>query len=290
MSLNDIDLTEVWGQIYIEGRLVSACEGRVSAFDRGLLHGDGVYETVRVYAGKPFMLDAHLRRMAHGCSAIGLTAPDAKDIEEGVRLVLQANGLKEEAYLRITVTRGATGKLWHDLACAKPSLVIIAKPYAAPNFGDGLRLVVSRFRTDERSPLSGIKQIGILPKIMARAEALRADANDVILLDTRGFVSEATSSNAFWVREERLFTPSLTCGILDGITRAIVMEIAKGEGIPVVEGEFALDDLYAAEEVFLTSSTWEIAPVRSVDGTAFPGAAGPVTQRLTELYRRRTSV
>ncbi|HUV05859.1 MAG TPA: aminotransferase class IV [Armatimonadota bacterium] len=287
MSGDNTGLTEAWGQVYINGRLIPADEAAVSAFDRGFLYGDGVYETLRVYAGKPFMLDAHLRRMAHGCSVVGLAPPETKEIEEGVRLVLEANGLTD-AYLRITVTRGATGRLWSDMALSKPTLLVIAKPLVPRDFGKGLRLVVSRYRTDERSPLSGVKQTGILPKILARAEAQRMGADDALFLDTRGFVAEATSSNVFWVRDGKLVTPSLACGILAGITRQVVMEIAHEQGVGVVEGEFALGELRTADEMFLTSSTWEIAPVRSLDDMEFPEAPGPVTKGLLELYRHRT--
>lgn len=288
MRTDDFGLTEIWGQVYVNGQLVAADEAAISAFDRGLLYGDGVYETVRVYDSKPFMLEAHLRRMVHGCSVIGLTPPNPKEIEEGVNQVLAANELKE-AYLRITLTRGATGALWYDLEAAKPTVLIIAKPFARRDFGEGLRLLVSRSRADDRSPLSRVKQIGILPKILARAEALRLDADDGLLLDTRGYVAEATSSNAFWLREGTLFTPSLSCGILAGITRALVIEIAKNEGLTVMEGEFPLDELRRASEMFLTSSTWEIAPVHSLDGTAFGDThPGPVTRRIAELYRQRT--
>lgn len=287
MSADDIGLTQVWGRVYLDGRLIAADEAEVSAFDRGFLYGDGVYETLRAYAGKPFMLDAHLQRMSHGCSVVGLAPPEPKQIEEGVRLVLEANGLTD-AYLRITVTRGATGRLWYDPATSKPTLLIIARPLVPRDFGKGLRLVVSRYRTDERSPLSGVKQTGILPKILARAEAVRLGADDALLLDTRGFVAEATSSNAFWVREGKLFTPSLACGILAGITRRIVMEIAHRHEIGVVGGEFALDELRTAEEMFLTSSTWELAPVRSLDDIEFPQATCPLTKLLQESYRQRT--
>ena len=290
MSTNDRGLTEVWGQVCVNGRLVAAHEAAVSAFDRGLLYGDGIYETVRVYSGKPFMLDAHIRRMAHGCSVIGLAPPDPGQIQQGVRQVLEANGLKE-AYLRITVTRGATGALWYNLKAGEPTLLVIAKPLVARRFDKGLRLTVSRFRTDERSPLSGVKQIGILSKMLARDEALKAGVDDSILLDTRGYVAEATSSNVFWVRGGKLFTPSLSCGILAGITRAVVAEIAREQNTSVVEGEFELDELRTAEEAFLTSSTWELAPICSLDDTTLGDTTpGSVTKHFIELYRRRTSI
>lgn len=285
MHVDDIGFDETWGHVFLDGALKPASEAMVSAFDRGFLYGDGVYETIRVYAGKPFMLDAHLNRMALGCSVIGLTPPNAEEIESGVQQVLDANNLMD-AYLRITVTRGATGKLWYDLESSTPSLLIIARPYTPPDFGDGLHLIMSGFRADERSPLSGVKQIGILPKILARSEAKSAGADDAMMLNTAGFVAEATSSNAFWVKDGELFTPTLDCGILAGITRETALGIAWESGMTIHEGQFALDDLLAADEVFLTSSTWEIAPVRSLGDTVF-GGPGPITARIAEQYRRQ---
>ena len=285
MRVDDIGFDETWGHVFLDGALRPASEAMVSAFDRGFLYGDGVYETIRVYAGKPFMLDGHLNRMALGCSVIGLTPPDAAVIADGVRQVLDANGLTD-AYLRITVTRGATGKLWYELASTKSSLLVMARPYSAPDFGDGLHLIMSGFRADERSPLSGVKQIGILTKILARSEAKSAGADDAMMLNTSGFIAEATSSNAFWVKDGELFTPTLDCGILAGITREIVLGIARESGMTIHEGQFTLDDLLAADEVFLTSSTWEIAPVRSLGDTVF-GGPGPITARIADLYRQK---
>lgn len=281
-----LGLTETWGQVYVDGKLMPAHEAAVCVFDRGFLYGDGVYETLRVYGGKPFMLDAHLRRMAEGCAVISLKPPDRDAIEQGVHSVLDADHL-QEAYLRITVTRGATGRLWYDVEDALPTVVIIAKPYTPPDFREGVRLIVSRFPTDELSPLSGVKQIGILAKILARREASGAGADDAILLDHRGNVSEATSSNVFWVSRGKLFTPSLSCGILAGITRAIVMELARADGLEVCEGEFGLDSLLSADEAFLTSSTWEIAPIASVNDVEIGGTERRVAERLHSLYLKK---
>lgn len=285
MHVDDIGFDETWGRVFLDGALKPASEAMVSAFDRGFLYGDGVYETIRVYAGKPFMLDAHLERMARGCSVIGLTPPDAAEIADGARQVLEKNGLAD-AYLRITVTRGATGKLWYELSSSKSSLLIVARPYSAPDFGEGLRLIVSSFRADERNLLSGVKQIGILPKILARSEAKSAGADDAMVLNTAGYVAEATSSNAFWSKDGALFTPCLDSGILAGITREIVIGVARKNGLAVHEGRFTLDDLLAADEVFLTSSTWELAPVRSLGETVF-GGPGSITTRVAELYRQQ---
>lgn len=286
MQIDDSHLTELWGKVYVSGRLSPAEEASASALDRGLLYGDGLFETVRVYGGKPFMLEEHLRRMAEGASRIALVLPDKEEIKAAVGAVLQANSLTE-AYLRITVTRGPTGKMWSDLSGCSPAVLVLAKPFNRPDFGEGLRLTVSRFRIDERGPLCGVKHTGILPKILARTEAVNSGADDAVLLDTRGFVGEGTSSNLFWAKGGRLYTPSLSCGILAGVTRQVVAEIASAEKIAVEEGEFRLDVVKEAEEVFLTSSTWEIAPVRELDGSVFRGSAGPVTTAIHRLYRKR---
>lgn len=278
------DLTNEWGYIQVQGKLVPAGEAIVSAFDRGFLYGDGVFETVRVYSGKPFMLDAHFERMALGCSIIGLQPPEFETLKEDIPRLLEANQL-QEAYLRITVTRGATGRIWYDTSTDKQTVVMIARRFERPDFGDGIRMTVSRFRADERSPLTGVKRIGILEKIVARKEAIRAGFDDALMMDTRACVAEATSSNVFWVRENTLFTPALSCGILPGITRRVVIEIAHAKGLRVNEGEFQIEEINTAEEMFLTSSTWEIAPVRCIDGKEFAVCTETLTAQLARAYQ-----
>jgi branched-chain amino acid aminotransferase len=289
MQVDDLSLRELWGWVYVNGRLVDAGSAQVSAFDRGFLYGDGIYETLRVYSGRPFMLEEHWQRMAKGCEVIGLAPPSMAEVEKAAYMVLEANNLSQ-AYLRITAARGATGRLWHDLASDNPTLMAMAKPLTPPDFGPGLRLVVSRFRADEHSPLSSVKQLGILPKILARAEAGRSGADDALFLNTAGRIAEATASNIFWAAAGKLFTPSQACGLLPGVTRSVVISIAAENGIPVAEGEFGLDDLMRADEVFLTSSTWEVAPVRSLNGSDFPlGSPGPLTTSISKLYKERVA-
>lgn len=279
-------LTEDWGQVCVNGELIPAGDATVSPMDRGLLYGDGIFETIRVYAGKPFMLDAHLARMQEGCAAIVLEPPDMGKVKLWVEETLKANGLSD-AYLRITITRGPTGGVWYDLERSCPTVVIMAKPYAQPDFGEGLSLTISSFRSDEQSPLTRIKHTGLLWKILARTEAKRAGVDDALLLNTSGRIAEATAANIFWVREGTLYTPSLDCGILAGVTRMVVIGIAKDQDIAVVEGEFPLDDLLRAEEAFLTSSTCEIAPIRSVADKTFTGTIpGQMTRRLMSLYKQ----
>lgn len=281
-----IDLDETWGLVYVNSELMTAHEASVSAFDRGLLYGDGLFETIRVYGGMPFMLDAHIRRMAEGCSVIGLPTPDPDELRRAARRILDANHLTGDAYLRITITRGPTGRMWSDLEGSKPTVIVLAKPYSPPDHGDGLRLAVSKsFRSDERSPLSRIKHTGILWKIMPRVEARRAGFDDALLLNTAGGVSEGTSANIFWTKDGVLYTPSLDCGILPGVTRSLVIEIARQQGIVVSEGCFPLDHLLGADEASLTSSTTELVPIRLIEDRVFPG--GPITGLLKGLYRQQ---
>lgn len=285
----DIDPIGTWGMVCVNGRLMEASEASVSALDRGLLYGDGIFETVRVYGGKPFMLDAHLARMAEGCAVLHLPSPDVVAIRKWAERVLQANRLDGDAYLRITMTRGATGRLWYDLGSGSPTVIVIARPYTPPKYDDGIRIMVSSFRSDESSPLSRTKHTGILWKILARAEAKRSGYDDALLLNTKGHISEGTSANVFWVRDGRLFTPSLDSGILAGITRGLVIKIVAERGICVEEGFFGLDDLLSAEEAFLTSSTSEIVFIRSAGGKEFGTSPGGLTRKIAEWYRELTT-
>jgi len=281
-----IDLDETWGFVYVNGELMPAHEASVCALDRGLLYGDGLFETIRVYNGMPFMLDAHIRRMSEGCSVIELMPPDPDEMRRAARQVLDANHLTGDAYLRITVTRGPTGRMWTDLEHSKATVIVLAKPYSPPDHGDGLRLTVSKsFRSDERSPLSRIKHTGILWKIMPRVAAKREGFDDALLLNTVDDISEGTSANIFWAKNGALHTPSLDCGILPGVTRSLVIEIARQQGISISEGCFPVDHLLRADEAFLTSSTAELVPIRSIEGKVFPG--GPITGLLTGLYRQQ---
>ncbi len=284
-----IDLNETWGLVYVNGTLMPAGEASVSALDRGLLYGDGLFETIRVYNGMPFMLDAHIRRMGDGCAVIEFPPPDPDEIRRAARQVLEANDLTGDAYLRVTVTRGPTGRMWTDLGGSQPTLIAVAKPYSPPDHGNGLRLTVSQsFRSDERSPLSRIKQTGILWKIMPRVQAQRAGFDDALLLNTSADISEGTSANIFWTKDGALHTPALECGILPGITRSLVIQVAREHNIAVTEGCFPIEHLLSADEAFLTSSTAELVPVRSIGDTEFPG--GPITGLLTRLYRQRIRV
>jgi branched-chain amino acid aminotransferase len=273
--------------IYLNDRLVGEGEAVVSVFDHGFLYGDGIYETMRAYDGVVFKLDEHIKRLGRSAALIELDLKrDDESIKRAVYETLSANGLRE-AYIRLTVSRGQ-GPLGLDPAlCEEPTFVIMAsefREYPKSYYEEGLMITVARTRRNLSEALDPrIKSLNFLNNILAKVEAKRAGAFEALMLNHRGFITECTISNVFFVGKGVLKTPSVGCGILDGITRAVVMEFAKGEGIPVEEGEYTVDDILSADEVFLTNSTLEVVPVSEIDGRGF--GVGEVTARLGALYK-----
>ena len=285
MNEHTAELDSIWGTVWVGGGLVEAGKAAVSVLDRGLLYGDGLYETVRVYSGVPFLLDEHIRRLRDGAAVLRMPDPPAEFISSAVDSVIRANSL-QEAYLRLTLTRGIRPDDWSRLEPCSPLLIVMARPLPPRDWGDGFALALSPFRVDPASPLRGVKHTGIVPKILARRIAAGQGCEDALLLTPDGAVGEASAASIFWVRDGTLFTPSLECGILDGITRMLVLRVAGRVGIPAEEGVYPLGHLLEAGEAFITSSTWELVPVKRVGEHGFAAPRpGPVTARLMELYR-----
>ncbi len=277
--------------IYLNGKLVPHEEAVVSVFDHGFLYGDGIYETMRAYGGRVFMLDEHLGRLERSASLIGLSLPmGAGAIRDAVYDTLNANSLKE-AYIRVTVSRGP-GPLGLDPGlCEKPTLVVMAgefKPYPPEYYEKGVPLIIARTRRNLGEALDPrIKSLNFLNNIQAKREAVAAGACEALMLNHRGHIAECTVSNVFFASAGKVFTPSVDCGILDGITRGHVMGLAERAGIEVSEGEFEKDDLYRAGEVFITNTTMEVMPVGRVDDREFK--VGETAKALLELYRESVS-
>jgi branched-chain amino acid aminotransferase len=279
--------------IYLNGRFVDSKEATVSVFDHGFLYGDGVYETLRSYDGHFFMLQPHLLRLQRSASLIGLELPiPLKDWPPLLREALDRNSL-EDAHLRITVSRGE-GELGLDPAlCQRPTVVIMAKPLARyPDrlFQEGVSLAIVTVRRNLVSALSPqIKSLNFLNNILAKQEATRAGAFDALMLNVEGLLTECTTSNVFFVRGGRLYTPSVECGILDGITREVVLTLAREQGIHTEEGRYPAEALADAEEAFLTNTSMEIMPVRAIDkraiGIGGTGCPGLLTMRLQRLFK-----
>jgi branched-chain amino acid aminotransferase len=276
--MNDLPL------VWVNGIPVRPSEAAISALDRGFTRADGVFETMRVYAGNIFELHRHLDRLRKSARAIGLEIPEIVPT-----LIAQAvtdasdRGLGELA-LRLTVTRGvslAPGLL----SPAERLTVAIAlhelPPGPARTANKGAVLHIASCPRNERAFTAGAKTLAYAESIAAVLEATAAGADDAVFLDTRGFVSEGTTANVFFVRRGQLCTPALSCGVLEGITRAVVLQIARESGMPVLEGEFDVNELLTADEAFITSSLREILPVSRIGRNTFGSVApGPVTARL----------
>ena len=279
----------VW--IYLNDRFVKEEEALVSVFDHGFLYGDGVYETIRSYGDKIFMRDQHLARLRRSADAIGLSIP-ALDLPSLLHESMERNAVGNahvDAYIRITISRG-TGDIGLDPAlCPKPTLVVITKPLKPPppeRYRTGVDLIVAKTRRNLPGALDPqIKATNFLNNIQAKREAIAAGAFDSVLLNWKGHVTECTVSNVFFVQAGRLCTPALSCGILDGITRGIILTLAREAGIPVNEGRFTVEALEAAEECFLSNTTMEVMPASQLNGRPIgSGKPGPLTGRLHQIF------
>lgn len=274
---------------WLNGNLVPPEQAKVSVFDHGLLYGDGVFEGVRFYDGKPFRLQAHLDRLALSARAIALEIPYG--LEALTRAVLETIAAAPEpnGYLRILVTRGP-GPLGIDPSrCHSPQVVIIA---------DRLQLVSERVRSQgakviiaatRRLGADGldprIKSLNYLNHILARMEATHAGADEAILLNSAGRIAEGSADNIFIVKRGELLTPPVIEGALDGITRQVVLELAETLGIKARETPLAPYDLFTADECFLTGTGAELIPVGYVNGRVIPECPGAVYQRIAVAYK-----
>ncbi|MBI4879822.1 MAG: aminotransferase class IV [Planctomycetes bacterium] len=278
--------------VNINGELFPPEEARVSVFDRGFLFGDGVYETVRTYFGRPFLLDRHLARLGRSASRLWMPIPGGLDgLEREILRSLAAAG-NVDSCLRIMVTRGARpGFVNLDAETAGDGLVvIIVRPFEAFDpacYENGVDVaLVGVTRMGKRSLDPKIKSGNYLNNIIALHEARRQGAFECLMPNQEGCVTEGSTSNVFLVKKGVLRTPSLDCGLLDGITRSFIFEIAAEAGYRVEEDKILPADVFGADEVFLTSSLKEVMPVRSVSGQKVgDGRPGAVTQDLLRRYR-----
>jgi branched-chain amino acid aminotransferase len=277
--------------VYINGRFVDKSKAAVSVFDHGLLYGDGVFEGIRVYGGSVFRLADHIDRLFDSAKSIHLNVPLTKREMTGAVLeTLRANHLRD-AYVRLIVTRG-TGDLGVDPAlCKAPTLIIITEPMSSalgPKEPRVVRLIMSSVRRDSVAATTHeIKSLNYLNSILAKVEANNAGADDAVLLDQRGFVSEASVTNIFLVKAGSISTPSPASGILHGITRARIISICTALGINVQERDVTPFDLITADEVFLAGTKSEIVAVGTIGGTTIgAGGVGPVTKTLYQEFGR----
>jgi len=259
--------------VYVNGKIVHAREAFISVFDHGFLYGDGIYETLRVYDGAVFKLDEHLIRLFRSASLIGLSIPlDLNHLKIAIYETLIANALRN-AYVRLTISRGKGSIGLDPDLCPEPTVVIFAqefKEYPKEFYKNGIHLIISSTRRNCREAINPqIKSLNFLNNILAKMEAKRKNAHEAVMLNIHGKLTEGTISNIFFYKDRTLCTPSLECGILDGITRGMIIDLALREGIQIKEGQFSKKDMYAAEEVFITNTTMEVMPASKVDDQRF---------------------
>jgi branched-chain amino acid aminotransferase len=280
-------------KVWLNGQLVERQEAKISVFDHGLLYGDGVFEGIRSYAGKVFRLEAHLRRLFDSANGIRLTIPmTPREMADAILATLAANGLKD-SYIRVVVTRGE-GTLGLDPnRCPNPQVFIITDKialYPQELYENGLEIVTAAtMRNHPNAVNPRLKSLNYLNNILAKIEAIDAGVLEAVMLNHLGYVAECTGDNVFVVRDGRLLTPPIAAGILEGITRDEIIDIARESKIQVREENLTRQDLYVADECFLTGTAAEVIPVVRIDRrTIGTGKPGPVTNRLAEEFHRRT--
>ena len=274
--------------VYLNGKIVPSKEAVVSVFDHGFLYGDGVYETLRVYDGVIFELEEHLQRLFRSAILIGLNIPlEINALKVSIYETLIANTLRN-AYIRLTVSRGRGDIGLDPDLCAEPTIVIIVqefKEYPKAFYEKGISLIIAETRRNLKEAIDPrIKSLNFLNNILAKIEAKKRGVYEALMLNIYGKLTEGTISNLFFYKDSILCTPSLDCGILDGITRGLVIDLAKREDLRVKEGKFRIKDLYSAEEVFLTNTTMEVMPVSKIDDQKY--AVGGIAKLLRKAYRQ----
>jgi len=277
--------------VYIDGAFYPKSEAKISVYDHGLLYGDGVFEGIRAYGGSVFKLKEHMDRLFRSAHAIKLTMPLTKQgLMDAVLETLRRNNLRD-AYIRLLVTRGFGDIGVDPRKCPKASIIIITEPLL-PAFGveaqeKGISAVITWIRRDRVDATSHeVKSLNYLNSMLAKLEAFDAGADEAVMLDTRGLVSEAPTSNLFIVKNDEVATPPPTAGVLCGITRGIVMEIASKLGFRVTERDITPSELISADEVFLTGTHAEIVPVTKIaERIIGDGRVGSVTRRIINEFK-----
>jgi len=274
----------------VNGNVVPAEQARVSVLDNGFTFGDAVYETLRTYAGRPFHLDRHLERLRASAARLGFEAPFGDDVFARRLDDLLARAGNDESYIRVILSRGEGDISYRFDRVKGPTLVMVVKPLEPPperDYVEGIPVVIASVRRNHPRALDpAIKSNNLLNNILAVREGQARGAVETILLNDLGEVAEGASSNVFVVKGGRVSTPPLAAGILAGITRRLVLDLCRELGIPAGEETLRVADLLAADEVFITSTTKEAAPVRAVDGRPVgSGKPGPIHRRVLQAYR-----
>ncbi len=282
-------------KIYIDGKYCDEKNAKVSVFDHGLLYGDGIFEGIRAYNGRVFKLKEHIDRLFYSAKAILLTIPlSHAEMMQAVIQTCRRNKVRD-GYIRLIVTRGVGTLGLNPKSCKNPSVIIIAgkiQLYPPAMYERGLDIITVPTTRNLHSALNpAIKSLNYLNNILAKIEANNGGCEEAIMLNSEGFVAECTGDNIFIIHGDQLSTPPLSAGALYGITRGVVMDLARAEGLLVGEPNLTRYDVFNAEECFLTGTGAEVIPVVKIDGRVIgDGTPGSRTRRLIEKYHALTKV
>ncbi|MCK4863169.1 MAG: aminotransferase class IV [Dehalococcoidales bacterium] len=284
--------------IYLNGSLVPRSEARISVFDHGFLYGYGLFETMRAYNGKIFLLERHIKRLLGSAVTIGLGDSLAGiDLNKACLDTLKANKL-EDARLRLTVTGGESDSFPWEGKAGQPTVVVTARPYSGfspEKYEQGFKVYLAPVRRCAQSSISGIKSVSYLLSVLARNEAAAQGLDEALLLNDDGYIAEGGSCNVFFVKGSRLVTPSLGSGILPGITRDVVIELADELGIIITEGTVGLAVIKQCDEAFLTNAVMEVMPMTAASDSAgntvtiSGGKPGEITRKLMAAYKEKVA-
>ncbi len=276
-------------KVYLNGKIVDESEAKISVFDHGLLYGDGVFEGIRLYDKCVFKLDEHLERLEQSAKAILLKTPwSREELSKAVCETCRANDLTS-GYIRLVITRGVGSLGLNPYLCNDPQLFIIAgniKLYSDEDYRNGLKIITVPTRRSNPSALPpSVKSLNYLNNILAKVEAINAGCMEALMLNDQGYIAECTGDNVFIYQKGTLYTPPVYAGALNGITRQVVIEIAKDKNIPIIEREMTRYDIWTAEECFLTGTAAEVIPVTAVDSREIgSGIPGEVTLGLIKSF------
>jgi len=277
-------------KVWLDGELVDKDDAKLSVYDHGTLYGDGVFEGIRIYGGKIFQCQAHVDRLYDSAKAIRLAIPYTKqEIVDAMYATLRANGLND-GYIRLVVTRGAGTLGVSPFTCPRPTVYVIADQivlYPDEMYENGMAVIIAKtIRTSARMLNPGVKTLNYLNNIIAKIEAVDAGVAEAIMFNDEGHVAECTGDNLFIVEAGKVVTPPLSAGILPGITRGVVLRLARADNVPVAEDNIDGERLLAADECFLTGTAAEVISVTKIDQTRIgDGKAGPVTRKLLAAFR-----
>ncbi len=277
-------------QIWLDGDIVNKEDAKISVFDHGLLYGNGIFEGIRLYSGRVFRLKEHIERLILSAKAIHIKLPwSLEEICQATVDTVKANDLTD-GYIRLVITRGVGDLSLNPYLCPHPSMFIIAAAvqlYPEENYTNGLELITCATRRPTPASLSPqVKSLNYLNNVMAKIECIQANVMEGIILNEQGYVAECTGDNIFVIKNGKLFTPPVSDGSLNGITRQVIFELCDKAGLELSEKSMTRYDLYTADEIFLTGTAAEVIPAVKYDQREIgDGTPGPISKQLVQDFR-----